>query len=69
MFIAQWSLRSDKQKIKDELERRKNLALTNHRITKSVDQYKNQTNWKPVELKGPTGSVEDPHGLFSRKDE
>ncbi len=69
VFIAQWSLRSDQERIQDELERRKNLALTKHRINVSIDDYKKTTNWKAVEVKKPTGSIEDPYGIFSQKDE
>ena len=39
VFIAKWSLRSDQERIQDELERRKNLALTKHRINVSIDDY------------------------------
>ena len=39
VFIAQWSLRSDKQRIKDELTRRKNMALTSYRIDEAIRKY------------------------------
>ena len=45
MFIAQWSLRSDKQRIKDEITRRKNMALTSHRIDEAIRQYELETEW------------------------
>jgi len=45
VFIAQWSLRSDKQRIKDEITRRKNIALTSHRIDEAIRQYKKETGW------------------------
>ena len=46
VFIAQWSLRSDKQRIKDEITRRKNMALTGHRIDEAIRKYKEETNWE-----------------------
>ena len=45
VFIAQWSLRSDKQQIKDEITRRKNMALTGHRIDKTIRKYKEKIGW------------------------
>ena len=69
VFIAQWSLRSDQERIRDELERRKNLALTKHRLNVSIDDYKTKTNWQAVSVKKPTGSIEDPHGICNRKDD
>ena len=45
MFIAQWSLRSDKQRIKDEILRRKNESLTSYRIDEAIRKYKEETNW------------------------
>ena len=45
VFIAQWSLRSDKQRIKDELTRRKNMALTSHRLDEAIRKYKEETGW------------------------
>jgi len=45
VFIAQWSLRSDKQRIKDALRRRRNMALTSHRIDEAIRKYKEDTNW------------------------
>lgn len=45
VFIAQWSLRSNKQQIKDEITRRKNMALTSHRIDEAISQYKEDTGW------------------------
>jgi hypothetical protein len=45
VFIAQWSLRSDKQRIKDELLRRKNESLTGSRIDKAIRDYKRETGW------------------------
>lgn len=45
MFIAQWSLRSDKQRIKEEIERRKNMALTSSRIDEAIRKYKEEVNW------------------------
>ena len=45
VFIAQWSLRSDKQRIKDELLRRKNESLTSHRIDNAIEKYKKETGW------------------------
>ena len=69
MFLAQWSLRSDRQRIKDALIRRKNLALMDRRMTTELNTYKKETNWEAVNLIGTTGSVEDPHNIFNRKDE
>lgn len=46
MFIAQlWSLRSGKQRIKEEIERRKNMALTSSRIDEAIRKYKEEVNW------------------------
>ena len=45
VFITQWSLRSDKQRIKDEITRRKNMALTGHRIDEASRKYKEETGW------------------------
>ena len=45
VFIAQWSLRSDKQRIKDEIKRRKNMALTGYRIDEAIRRYKKDTSW------------------------
>ena len=45
MFLATWSLRSDKQRIKDELKRRKNEALTGYRIDKAIRDYKKEVGW------------------------
>tara|TARA_R110002020_G_scaffold470314_1_gene696075 strand:- start:453 stop:596 length:144 start_codon:yes stop_codon:yes gene_type:complete len=45
VFIAQWSLRSDKKRIKDALRRRRNMALTSHRIDEAIRKYKEDTNW------------------------
>jgi hypothetical protein len=45
VFIAQWSLRSDKERIKQELRRRKNMALTSHRIDEAIRKYKEETGW------------------------
>ena len=45
VFIAQWSLRSDKQRIKEEIERRKNMALTSSRIDEAIRKYKEEVNW------------------------
>ncbi len=46
MFLATWSLRSNRQRIKDELMRRKNEALTGSRIDKAIRDYKEKTGWK-----------------------
>ena len=46
VFLAQWSLRSDKERIKQELRRRKNMALTSHRLDEAIRQYKKRTGWK-----------------------
>lgn len=69
MFLAQWSLRSDRQRIKDALIRRKNLALIDRRMTNQLNTYKKETGWEAVNLIGATGSVEDPHNIFNRKNE
>lgn len=45
VFIAQGSLRSDKERIKQELRRRKNMALTSHRIDEAIRKYKEETGW------------------------
>ena len=44
-FSAQWSLRSDKQRIKDELTRRKNMALTSHRLDEAIRKHKEDSDW------------------------
>jgi len=69
VFLAQWSLRSDRQRIKDALIRRKNLALIDRRMTNELNTYKKETSWKAVNLIGATGSIEDPHNIFNHKDE
>lgn len=69
MFLAQWSLRSDRQRIKDALIRRKNLTLIDRRMTAELNTYKKETDWEAVILTGATGSVEDPHNIFNHKDE
>jgi hypothetical protein len=45
VFLATWSLVSDKKRIRRELERRKNMALTSHRIDEAIRKYKEETNW------------------------
>ena len=45
VFIAQWSLRSDKERLNQELERRKNMAMTGHRIDEAIRKYKEETNY------------------------
>jgi hypothetical protein len=45
VFLATWSLRSDQQRIKDELMRRKNEALTGSRIDKAIRDYKKEAGW------------------------
>jgi hypothetical protein len=45
VFLATWSLRSDSQRIKDEILRRKNESLTSFRIDKAIEDYKKQTGW------------------------
>ena len=40
-----WSLRSDSQRIKDEILRRKNESLTSSRIDKAIEDYKRETGW------------------------
>jgi hypothetical protein len=69
VFLAQWSLRSDRQRIKDALIRRKNLALIDRRMTNQLNTYKKETGWEAVNLIGTTGSVEDPHNIFNHKNE
>jgi hypothetical protein len=39
-------LRSDKKRIQQELRRRKNIALTGHRIDEAIRKYKEETGWK-----------------------
>lgn len=39
------------------------------RMTTELNTYKKETNWEAVNLIGTTGSVEDPHNIFNRKDE
>jgi len=46
VFLATWSLKSDQQRIRDELMRRKNEALTGYRIDKAIKNYKKETGWK-----------------------
>lgn len=45
MFFAQWSLRSDRERIKQELKRRKNMALTSYTIDETIRKYKEKVNW------------------------
>jgi hypothetical protein len=45
VFLAQWSLRSDKERIKQEIRRRKNMASTSQRIDEAIRKYKEETNW------------------------
>ncbi len=45
MFIATWSLVSDKKRLRQELERRKNMSLTSSRIDEAIRKYKEETNW------------------------
>ena len=44
--------------IKEEIERRKNLSLTNHRLDVAVDDYKKESSWKPTEVKAPDISID-----------
>jgi hypothetical protein len=43
--LVTWSLKSDKQRLKEELERRKNEALIPHTIDEAIKQYKLETDW------------------------
>ena len=43
--MVTWSLKSDKQRLKEELERRKNEALVSHTIDEAIKQYKLETDW------------------------
>lgn len=45
MFLAQWSLVSDKKRLRQEIERRKNMSLTSSRIDEAIRKYKEETNW------------------------
>jgi len=45
VFIAQWSLRSDKERIKQELKRRKNMALISYTIDEAIRKYKEEVSW------------------------
>ncbi len=56
-FLWEWNSVGNRD-IKDEIERRKNLSLTPHRLDIAVDQYKKETNWQPTEVKTPEISID-----------
>jgi len=57
VFLWEWNSVGNRD-IEEEIERRKNLSLTNHRLDVAVDQYKKETNWQPTEVKAPEISVD-----------
>jgi hypothetical protein len=57
VFLWEWNSVGNRD-IEEEIERRKNLSLTNHRLDVAVDQYKKEPNWKPTEVKAPEISVD-----------
>ena len=42
MFLATWSLRSDKERIAQEIERRKNEAMISYTIDEAIRKYKEE---------------------------
>ena len=42
MFLATWSLRSDKERIAQEIERRKNEAMISYTIDEAIQKYKEE---------------------------
>lgn len=57
VFLWEWNSVGNRD-IEEEIERRKNLSLTNHRLDVAVDQYKKEPNWQPTEVKAPEISVD-----------
>ena len=57
VFLWEWNSVGNGD-IEEEIERRKNLALTHHRLDVAVEQYKKETKWKPTEVKEPEISID-----------
>ena len=57
VFLWEWNSVGNRD-IEEEIERRKNLALTHHRLDVAVEQYIKETNWKPAEIKEPEISID-----------
>jgi hypothetical protein len=57
IFLWEWNSAGNRD-IKEEIERRKNLSLTHHRLDVAVEQYKKETNWQPTEVKEPEISID-----------
>ena len=51
MFLATWSLRSDKERIAQEIERRKNELMIPQTIDEAIKQYKIETKWSSEAFK------------------
>ena len=58
IFLWEWNSVGNRD-IEEESERRKNLALTHHRLDVAVEQYKKETNWKPTEVKSQKSVLMD----------
>ena len=57
VFLWEWNSVGNRD-IEEEIERRKNLALTHHRLDVAVDDYKKESSWKPTEVKAPDISID-----------
>ena len=57
IFLWEWNSVGNRD-IEEEIERRKNLALTHHRLDVAVDDYKKESSWKPTEVKAPDISID-----------
>ena len=57
IFLWEWNSVGNRD-IKEEIERQKNLSLTNHRLDVAVDDYKKESSWKPIEVKAPDISID-----------
>ena len=51
MFLATWSLRSDQERIAQEIERRKNELMIPQTIDEAIKQYKIETKWSSEAFK------------------
>ena len=57
IFLWEWNSVGNRD-IEEEIERRKNLALTHHRLDVAVDDYKKESSWKTTEVKAPDISID-----------
>jgi hypothetical protein len=51
VFLATWSLRSDQERIAQEIERRKNELMIPQTIDEAIKQYKIETKWSSEAFK------------------